>query len=72
MQQSQKKSDVSHLLIQDRGPSQAGWYRAEVQGYCADTGIVTLRYVSEPDDTYEEELEDLVNQKKIKLLKSPI
>ena len=40
-------------------------YRAEVQGYCEDTGIVTLRYVSEPHETYEEEL----HQKKIKLLK---
>lgn len=50
----------------------AGWYRAEVQGYCEDTDILTLRYVSEPDETYEEDLEQLFNQKKIKLLKSPI
>ena len=45
----------------------AGWYRAEVQGYC-DTDIVTLCNVSEPHKTYKEE----IHQKKIKLLKLPI
>ena len=49
-----------------------GWYRAEVQGYCDDTDIVTLRYVSEPNECYEEELEQLLQQKKIKLLQSPL
>ena len=65
--------DVKWTASEVRGTDwKAGWYRAEVQGYCEDTDIVTLHYVSEPDETYEEELEQLLHQKKIKLLKSPI
>ena len=65
--------DVKWSASEVRGTDwKAGWYRAEVQAYCEDTDILTLRYVSEPDETYEEELEQLLNQKKIKLLKSPI
>ena len=51
---------------------QDGRYRGEVQGYNEETDTLTLRYISELDETYEEELEHLLNQKKIKLLKSPI
>ena len=32
-----------------------GWYRAEVQGYCT-VKTLTLRYVSKPHETYEDEL----------------
>ena len=60
--------DVKWTASEVRGTDwKAGWYRAEVQGYCEDTDIVTLHYVSEPDETYEEELEQLLHQKKIKL-----
>ena len=48
----------------------AGWYRAEVQGYCDETDVITLCYVSQPNESYEEDLSLLVQQNKIKLLRS--
>lgn len=49
-----------------------GWYKAEVHGYCEETDILTLRYLLEPDDTYEEEISPLLLQKKVKLLSTPL
>ena len=65
--------DVKWTTSEVRGTNwKAGWYRAEVQGYSEESDIITLQYVSEPDEIYEEVLENLIDQKKIKLLKSPI
>ena len=49
-----------------------GWYRAEVQGYSEDNDIITLRYVSEPTECYEEELTPLIEENKIQLIQSPL
>ena len=43
-----------------------------MQSYSEVTDTLTLRYVSEPNESYEEELAPLLQQKKIKLMLSPI
>ena len=39
------------------------WYKAEVQGYCNETDIVTLCYISELNESYKEELSSLLQRK---------
>ena len=49
-----------------------GWYVATVQGYCNETEIVTVKYASEPNLTYGEDLSTLISDGRIKLLWSPL
>ena len=49
-----------------------GWYVATVQGYCNETEIVTVKYASEPNLTYDEDLSTLISDGRIKLLWSPL
>ena len=49
-----------------------GWYKAEVHSYCEESDIITLKYILEPDDIYEDEITPLLLQKKVKLLSTPL
>ena len=56
--------DVKWSSSEVRGTDwKAGWYRAEVQSYCEETDTLTICYVSEPDKTYEEDLEELLKKR---------
>ena len=50
----------------------SGWYVATVHKYCEETDMLTINYVSEPNQTYNEELLPLLSNSKIKLLWSPL
>ena len=50
----------------------SGWYTATVQKYCQDTDMLTVTYMSELDETYDEELLPLLSNGRIKLLWSPL
>lgn len=49
-----------------------GWYTAKVHGYDELSDTLTVTYSSEPSTPYEEELNELLNQEKIKLVWSPL
>ena len=46
--------------------------QGEVHGYCEESDILTLRYLLEPDNTYEEEITPLLLQNKVKLISTPL
>ena len=50
----------------------SGWYVATVHKYCEETDMLTTTYVSEPNQTCDEELLPLLSNSKIKLLWSPL
>ena len=50
----------------------SGWYVATVHKYCEETDMLTITYVSEPNQTYNEELLPLLSNSRIKLLWSPL
>lgn len=50
-----------------------GWYKGKfIYGYCEESDILTLRYLLEPDNTYEEEITPLLLQNKVKLISTPL
>lgn len=50
----------------------AGWYVGTVQSYDEETDVLCITYAGEPNDPYEEDLSELIDQGKIKLLWCPI
>ena len=49
-----------------------GWYKAKVHSYCEESDIITLKYLLEPNDIYEDEITPLLLQNKLKLLSTPL
>ena len=49
-----------------------GWYTANVHGYDEPADTLTVTYSSEPNNPCDEELGELLNHDKIKLVWSPL